>query len=40
MDKASNKFKKVEVESLNENVFKIIGDDWMLITAGKTDNLI
>jgi flavin reductase (DIM6/NTAB) family NADH-FMN oxidoreductase RutF len=38
MDKASNKFKKVEVESLNENVFKIIGEDWMLITAGKIDD--
>jgi flavin reductase (DIM6/NTAB) family NADH-FMN oxidoreductase RutF len=38
MDKVSNNFKKVEVESLNENVFKIIGDDWMLITAGRIDN--
>ena len=38
MDQISNSFKKVEVESLNENVFKIIGDDWMLITAGKSDN--
>jgi flavin reductase (DIM6/NTAB) family NADH-FMN oxidoreductase RutF len=38
MDKVSNKFKKVEVESLNENVFKMIGEDWMLITAGRIDN--
>ncbi|UCH13654.1 MAG: flavin reductase [Bacteroidales bacterium] len=38
MDQIDNSYKKVEVESLNENVFKIIGDDWMLITAGKNDN--
>ncbi len=38
MDKIDSRFKKVEVESLNENVFKLIGDDWMIITAGKSDN--
>ena len=34
MDEIGNNFKKTEVESLDENVFRLIGDDWMLITAG------
>lgn len=38
MDKLSNDFNKIDPVSLNENVFKIIGDDWMLITAGKADS--
>ncbi len=38
MDKPGNDFIKTEPGSLNENVFKIIGDDWMLITAGGRDN--
>ena len=27
-------FHKVDPKSLNENVFSLIGDKWMLITAG------
>ena len=27
--------KKISPEELNDNVFKLIGSDWMLITAGK-----
>ncbi len=27
-------FNKIKPEDLNENVFKMIGSDWMLITAG------
>lgn len=30
-------FKEVPLKDLNENVFKIIGDDWMLVTAGNKD---
>lgn len=29
---------KIKPEQLNENIFKLIGDDWMLITAGKRDS--
>lgn len=28
-------FEKINPEQLNENVFKLIGKDWMLITAGE-----
>ncbi len=28
----------IEIEDLNGNVFKIIGSDWMLITAGTPDS--
>jgi flavin reductase (DIM6/NTAB) family NADH-FMN oxidoreductase RutF len=31
-------FKQVNPEKLNENFFKLINKDWMLITAGKTEN--
>ena len=37
MDEIGNNFKKTEVEFLDENVFRLIGDDWMLITAGSQD---
>ena len=29
-----NSLQKIDLEDLNENVFKLIGTDWMLITAG------
>ena len=32
------KFTKIPVKDLADNVFKQIGDDWMLITAGDPDN--
>ena len=38
MDKIGNNFSKTEVGFLDENVFKLIGDDWMLITAGNADD--
>lgn len=31
-------FKKADLDSIIENPFQLIGDDWMLITAGQTDN--
>jgi len=31
-------FEKVDVKTLNENVFSMIGDRWMLITAGNTEH--
>lgn len=31
-------FKEMPVQDLDDNVFKAIGDDWMLITAGKPDD--
>lgn len=30
--------KKIDVSALKENVFKLIGSDWMLITAGDIKN--
>lgn len=29
-----NKFKAIKPEEIKDNTFKIIGDDWMLVTAG------
>jgi flavin reductase (DIM6/NTAB) family NADH-FMN oxidoreductase RutF len=31
-------FRQIKAEELNENVFKLIGKDWMLITAGEINN--
>ena len=31
-------FKKVKPTEINENTFKLIGSDWMLITAGNKDS--
>lgn len=31
-------FKEIDVTSLNKNVFKVIKDEWFLITAGNKDN--
>lgn len=31
-------FKEIEPASLNENVFKMIGDEWFLITAGNKES--
>ena len=33
------KFKEMNIKSLNQNVFKLIGSDWMLITAGTKNKL-
>ncbi|GAI13637.1 unnamed protein product, partial [marine sediment metagenome] len=30
----SNKFQAIAPEDINDNVFKLIGSDWMLVTAG------
>jgi flavin reductase (DIM6/NTAB) family NADH-FMN oxidoreductase RutF len=35
-----SEFKSVSPDKLNDNVFKLVGTDWMLITAGKTDRFI
>lgn len=32
------KFKKILPKAIQENVFSLIGKDWMLITAGKKDH--
>ena len=29
--------KKVDVKTLNDNVFELIGKEWILVTAGKKD---
>ena len=31
-------FKKIQPEEIQENTFKIIGKDWMLVTAGTKEN--
>ncbi|MFA6947688.1 MAG: flavin reductase family protein [Eubacteriales bacterium] len=31
-------FEKIDPKSLNENVFRLIGDEWMLISAGVEGN--
>lgn len=38
MNKADAIFKEIEPEQINDNVFKLIGSDWMLITAGTIDH--
>lgn len=30
-------FNKIDIKTLSENVFKLLDNDWMLITAGKSD---
>ncbi len=30
-------FSKISTEDINDNVFKLIGKDWMLLTAGRKD---
>ncbi len=35
-----NKFKEISVENFNKNPFKLIGTDWMLITAKDKSNKI
>lgn len=32
-------FKKIDVNAIKDNPFKLIGEDWMLITAGDKENL-
>ncbi len=31
-------FRRTDVEDIEDNVFKLIGKDWMLITAGRKDH--
>lgn len=31
-------FKNMQPEDIHENVFELIGDDWMLITAGPPED--
>jgi len=31
-------FKEIDINTLTENVFELIGDEWMLITAGTIDS--
>ncbi len=33
-----NLFQEIDPESISDNVFKLIGEDWMLITAGTPDH--
>lgn len=33
-----NEFKKIEATELTENIFSLVGKDWMLITSGTSDN--
>ena len=32
-------FKEIDINSFNENIFKLIGEKWMLITAGNEKKL-
>ncbi|MCK4751607.1 MAG: flavin reductase [Bacteroidales bacterium] len=34
----SKEFKKISPQQLNDNVFDLIGEEWMLITAGTPDH--
>jgi len=34
----NGRFKEIEIKSLKDNVFKILDDEWMLITAGTRDS--
>ena len=34
----TNAFRTIEPQDIKDNVFKLIGDDWMLITAGPPEN--
>ena len=34
-----SEFKKVDVKTLSDNVFKLLDNDWMLITAGTSDSV-
>lgn len=34
----NNKFKVINPEEIQDNTFKLIGSDWMLITAGTMEN--
>lgn len=36
--KLNNEFKTIKANELTDNVFSIIGKDWMLITSGSVDN--
>lgn len=33
-----NSFKTIKPSDINDNVFRLIGRDWMLVTAGSPDN--
>lgn len=37
MSEMSEEFKPVEPQHLEDNVFRLVGNDWMLITAGQLD---
>lgn len=34
----SEEFRKIKPEEISDNVFKLVGTDWMLITAGTLDS--
>lgn len=34
----ASEFKNIDPEQIGDNVFQLIGKDWMLITAGKSDS--
>lgn len=38
MHAQETKFKEISIKELQDNVVKLIGDDWMLITAGSIDS--
>ncbi len=39
MNHSEEQLSVIDVESISENVFKLIDKDWMLITAGNAENL-
>lgn len=38
MQAQETKFKEISIKELQDNMVKLIGDDWMLITAGTIDS--
>ncbi|HPE40183.1 MAG TPA: flavin reductase [Bacteroidales bacterium] len=38
MNAQETNFKEIDIQNLPDNVVKLIGDDWMLVTAGSIDS--
>lgn len=38
MNAQETKFKEIDIKDLPDNIVKLIGDDWMLVTAGSIDS--
>jgi flavin reductase (DIM6/NTAB) family NADH-FMN oxidoreductase RutF len=38
VDNTKTQFKEVEPDLIKDNIFKLVGSDWMLVTAGTIEN--